>query len=174
MDEGVLQAVRRLQRLVALDQRALDLHRVGDVDEGDHGLPVGKRHGGVVDDAAVGALHAAGDRGAVLVQPGDAGGEAVPHGVVVARAAAGGDDLGDVRVAREEFVAERPDVGERRIVETDAAVGTEHGDALGEMVEGLALDADQRVVAAFEIEALGDVLVHPGGAALRVGIGDDA
>ena len=41
MDEGVLQAVGGLQRFVALDQGALDLHRIGDVDEGHHGLAVG-------------------------------------------------------------------------------------------------------------------------------------
>src|SRR5262249_54942368 len=41
------------------------------------------------------------------------------------------------------------------------------------MVERLALDVDQRVVAALEVEPLGDVLVDPGHAALRIGIGDD-
>ena len=96
VDEGVLERVGGDQRLVALDQRALDLDSVGDVDEGDHGLAVGQRHGGVVDDAAVGTLHAAGDRAAVLVDAGDRGGETPPDGLVVVRAPAGGDDLGDV------------------------------------------------------------------------------
>ncbi len=175
VDEGVLQAVGGFQRLVAVDQRALDLHGVGDVDEGHHRLPVGKRHGGVVDDAAVGPLHAAGNRGAGLLEPGDAGGEAPPHGLVVARAAAGGDDFGDVRAALQ---ADRPSscqiARERRIVQAQAAVGSEHRDAFVEMIERLALDADQRVVAALEIEPLGDVLVNPGGAALRMRVDDDA
>ena len=35
------------------------------------------------------------------------------------------------------------------------AVAAEHGDAFGEIVERLALHADQRVEAAFEIEPLG-------------------
>ncbi len=102
MDERVLEAVRRLQRLVALDQRALDLNRVGDVEEGDHRLAVGQRNGGVVDHAAVGALHASGDRGACFVEAGDAGGEAAPHCLVVAGLADGGDDIGDVRACGEE------------------------------------------------------------------------
>jgi len=36
------------------------------------------------------------------------------------------------------------------------------------VVEGFALDAQQRVVAAFQLEAFGDIFVNPGRAALRV------
>ena len=81
--------VGRLQRLVPLDQRALDLHRVGHVDEGHHRLAVGQRHGGVVDDAPSARSMRAVDRRPAVVEPGDAGGEALPHRLVVAWAPAG-------------------------------------------------------------------------------------
>ena len=54
------------------------------------------------------------------------------------------------------------------------AVRAEDPDALGEVIERLALHMDQRIVAAFERQPLGDVLIDPGHAALRVGVGDDA
>ena len=175
MDEGVLERVGGLQRLVALDQRPLDLHRVGDVDEGHHGLAVGQRHGGVVDHPLVGALHPAGDARPALVEPGDAGGEARPRSLSSSPGCRHGpDDVGDMRLAVEDRRVEAEDGGEGRIVEPEPAVGAEHRDAFGEVVEGLALDVDQRVVAALEVEPLGDVLVDPGHPALRVGIGDDA
>ena len=82
--------------------------------------------------------------------------------------------VGDVRAVGEQRRVERPDGGEGRVVEAQPAVRAEHRDALAEVVEGLALHADQRVVAAFQVEPLGDVLVDPGHAALRMGIGDDA
>ncbi len=111
---------------------------------------------------------------AVLVDAGDGRGEALPDGLVVVGAAAGLDDLSDVGTLIEQVLVQRPDGGERRVVQAQAAVGAEHRDAFAEVVEGGALDADQRVVAAFQAEALGDVLVDPGHAALGMGIGDDA
>ena len=60
LDEVGLQPVGGLQRLVALLQHALDAGGIGHVDEGEHGHAFGQRDGGVVDDAAVGPLHAAG------------------------------------------------------------------------------------------------------------------
>ncbi len=66
-----------------------------------------------------------------------------------------------------------PQYAECRIGEANAAVGTEDGDAFGEMVDGLALHLDQRVVARFEIDLLGQVLEYPGGAALRVSSGEN-
>ena len=42
------------------------------------------------------------------------------------------------------------------------------------MIERLALHLDQRVVAAVQVEALGDVVVEIGDAAFRIGRGDDA
>jgi hypothetical protein len=56
----------------------------------------------------------------------------------------------------------------------DAAIGPEHGHAFGQMVDRLALDLDQRVVAGFEIDLFGQVFEHPGRAALRVGGCEDA
>ena len=77
LDEVGLQPVGRLQRLVALLQDALDAGRIGDVDEGQHRHAFRQRHGRIVDDAAVGAVHAAGDR-LVVVEVGDGGADVVP------------------------------------------------------------------------------------------------
>ena len=55
---------------------------------------------------------------------------------------------------------------ERRIGQPHAAVAAEHGDGLGEIVERLALDADQRIEPPLEIEPLGDVVEQVGDAAL--------
>ena len=63
---------------------------------------------------------------------------------------------------------ELPHARERRIVQAQAAVAAEHRDRLGEVVERLALHLDQRVVAAFEVEPLGDVVEQIGDAALRI------
>ena len=56
VDEIDLDLVGVLERLVALAQRALDVHRVGDVVERHQGGAVGQRHGRAVDHAAVAAL----------------------------------------------------------------------------------------------------------------------
>ena len=53
-------------------------------------------------------------------------------------------------------------------------VAGEHRDRLGEVVERLALHPDQRVVAPFEIEPLGDVVEQIDHAAFGIGRGDDA
>ncbi len=70
-------------------------------------------------------------------------------------------------------VVEAEDRGKGRIVEAEPPVRAEHGDTFGEVVERLALYLDQRVVAALKRQPFGDVLVNPGHAALRIGIGDD-
>ena len=67
-----LDGVGGFQRLVLLDQRALDVHRVADVLEGDERRAVGQRHGGHVDHHAVAPLDARDDRFAV-VDGGDRG-----------------------------------------------------------------------------------------------------
>ena len=59
-------------------------------------------------------------------------------------------------------------------MQAQAAVAAEHGDAFGEIVERFALDADQFLEAAFEIEPLGDVVEQISEAAVRIGRGDDA
>ena len=61
MDEIDLERVGGFQRLVALAQRALDVDRVGDVEERDQRRAVGQRHGDAVDHAAVATLEPAVD-----------------------------------------------------------------------------------------------------------------
>ena len=53
MHERALQPVGVLQRIGALDQRALDIDRVGDVLERHQRGAVGQRHGGAIEHAAV-------------------------------------------------------------------------------------------------------------------------
>ena len=65
-------------------------------------------------------------------------------------------------------------VREGRIVQPQPAVAGEHRDRFGEIVERLALHADQRVVAALQVEPLGDVVEQIGHAAFGIGRGDDA
>ena len=59
-------------------------------------------------------------------------------------------------------------------MQAQAPVACEHGDAFGQIVERLALDADHLLEAAVEIEPLGDVVEQIGDAAVRIGRGDDA
>ena len=74
----------------------------------------------------------------------------------------------------EDARVEAPHGGECRIEQADPAVAAEHRNRFGEIVEGLALDPDQRVEAALEIEPLGDVVEEIGDAAVGIGRGDDA
>ena len=59
-------------------------------------------------------------------------------------------------------------------MQTQAPVAGEHGDALGQIVEGLALHADHFLEAPVEVEPLGDVVEQISDAAVRIGRGDDA
>ena len=79
-----------------------------------------------------------------------------------------------MRLLRDDVVEKPPQRVEGRVGQADAAVRPEHGDALGQIVERLALHAHRRGVAAFEIHLLGQVLEHPGDAALGLRVGDDA
>jgi len=62
----------------------------------------------------------------------------------------------------------------RAIIEAQPPVAAEHRHRLGEVVQRLALNADQGVVAALEIEPLGDVVEQVDHAAFGIGRGDDA
>ena len=75
---------------------------------------------------------------------------------------------------RDDVLRKLPQRVEGRVGQTDAAVRPEHGDAFRQIVERLALHAHRRGVAAFEIHLLGQVLEHPGDAALGLRVGDDA
>jgi hypothetical protein len=69
---------------------------------------------------------------------------------------------------------EPPHAGKDRIIEAQPPVAAEHGDRFGQVVQRRALDADQRVVAALEIEPFGDVLEQVDHAAFGIGRGDDS
>ena len=72
-----------------------------------------------------------------------------------------------MRALGERLGVELPHVDERRIVQPQPPVGAEHRDRFDEIVERLALHADQRVVAPHQIEPFGDVVEQVGDAALR-------
>ena len=69
MDEIDLERVGGFQRLVALAQRALDIDRVGDVQERHQRRAVRQRHGDAIEHAAVAALQPAltGSRSSIAV-----------------------------------------------------------------------------------------------------------
>ena len=76
-----LELVGRLQRFVALAQRALDVDGVGDVLERHQRGAVGQRHGGAIDHVAVAPLEPADDRLAI-VDRGDGRPQPLPERVV--------------------------------------------------------------------------------------------
>ncbi len=88
------------------------------------------------------------------------------------RTAAGADRF-DMRPVGEIGGIEPPHLHEGRIEQPQPAIAAEHRDRFGEIVERLALHPDQRVVAALEIEPLGDVVEQVDHAAFRVRRGDD-
>ena len=59
-------------------------------------------------------------------------------------------------------------------MEAQPPVAAEHGHRLGEVVQRLALHADQGIVAPLEIEPLGDIVEEVDHPPFRVGRGDDA
>jgi hypothetical protein len=157
MHEIDLEPVRRLQCFVALAQRTLDIDGVGDVLEGHQRGAVRQRHGGTIDYVAVGAIEPAHDRLAIF-DCRDGRPQALPNRVVAVereRQLAQRLDMGSLGKC---FRREPPHAGEDRIEKAQPAVTAEHGDRLGKIVQGLALDPDQRIVAAFEIEPFGDVI----------------
>ena len=85
-----------------------------------------------------------------------------------------GDDRFDMRALGQHFGRELPHARESGIVQPQPAVAREHRDRFGQIVERLALHADQRVEAALQIEPLGDVVEQIGHAAFGIGRRDDA
>src|SRR3990167_9387683 len=73
-----------------------------------------------------------------------------------------------MRALDERSLVEPPHLLERGVVKAQAPVRAEHRDALGEIVERRALDADLRVVARFERHLFGDVVENDQDAAERV------
>ena len=72
------------------------------------------------------------------------------------------------------FRRQLPHFLESGIEQFDAAIAAEHRDRFSQIVERLVLDPRQPVIAACEIEALGDIVEQIGDAAFEVRRGDDA
>src|SRR3546814_8671104 len=64
-----------------------------------------------------------------------------------------------MRLAAQEVRIEPPDSAKAGIEQLHAAIGAKNGNALVEVVDGLALHLGQGVVAALQRQAVGDVLV---------------
>ena len=125
------------------------------------------------DHAAVAPLDVAGD-GVAVVDRGDGDAQRRPDRVVAGERMAPADHRLDMRALLQRRRIELPHLREHRIEQPQPAVAREHRDAFGQVVERLALHADQRLVAALELERLGDVVVEIDHAAFRIGRGDDA
>ena len=78
----------------------------------------------------------------------------------------------DMGLGFEHLGVELPELREGRVVELEAAVRAQERDALLEIVQRLALHADQLVVAAFKRQLVGDVLIEIGDAAEGVLLAD--
>ncbi len=171
-DEFGLQAVRRFERVVSVAQRLFHARRIRHVDIGHERRAVGQRHHRIVDHRAVGPVEAAGLLRADAGRAGDAVLQHFPFGVVVHQGTTHVDQLADMRLAFELFLVERPDGGVGGIGKFQAAVGAEDRNAFIEVVDGLALHAGERVVGAFEVEALGDVFIEIDDAAEGMRLGE--
>src|SRR6476620_7295572 len=157
-NEGALDAARGLQRLVSVDERALYAFGVGDVAVGQERAAIGKRHRGAGDGRAIRPI----EPGLIGAALGEDGGDrsfgSLPLLRVVIERAAREDDIVDMRLAGEQSRAQATDRGEGAVVQAEPPIGPKNRNALGKRVEGLALNMDQRVVAALQGEQFSDVL----------------
>ena len=103
-----------------------------------------------------------------IVDRGDRAAQFAPQRIVVVQGLAPGRHRLDMRPLRQRLGRELPHPLEGRIVQADAAVRCEHRDRLRKVIERLALHLDQRVVAAVQLQALGDVVEQIGDAAFRI------
>ncbi len=142
VDEVVLELVGRLQRIVAVTQCPLDIDGIGHVLEADQRRPVGKRDGRAIENAAVDAFEAGGDRGAIL-HPHHGAEKMAPEFGVAKQRLAGFDDALDMRPRLQLRRREPPHAHHRRIGQPQPAIAAEHGDRLGEILQRLALHPDQ-------------------------------
>ena len=177
MHERALQRIGCDQRLVALDQRPLHVHAVGDVAEGDERVAVGQRQSRAIEHAAVDPLQPPLDRRTMLERRYREldGAERFLAAQPAAQERAGpaGNRI-DMRPRCERLRRKLPHLGKDRIVQLEPAVGAEHGDGFGQRLERFALRPVQRVEAALQLDALADVVEQISDAVLRVGVGDHA
>ncbi len=173
MDELLAQPRDALQSVVSLGQRPLDIHAGRDIREGDQRRSIRQRRGGAVEHRAVASLHVAAIILARIAHAGDGAADLGPDGVIREKRTAERDDLVDMRGRGGALGRELPELGESRVGELEAPVRTEHGNALTQRIQRLALGARERVEARFQGEALGLVVEEIGDAALRIGAGDD-
>ena len=174
LDEIVLQPVGALQGVVLLDQRALDIDAVCDVDEGHHDLAVRQVDDRIASTSAALQLGLAMTSRRSSSKPVTAETKLPATGSRESSASHHGRIAVMCVLCATTSLRQRPQRGEGRVGKADAAIRAEHRDAFGQIVERFALHPDERVVAAFEVHLLGQILEHPGDAAIGLRVGDDA
>ena len=171
LHELVLQLVGGLQRFVLVLQRLLHLARGGHVHEGDQRRAVRQRLGDPGDGPVVRRAHHALVLLAVFRRGvGHAALDRRPDIAVVKEARALVDHGVEVRAVVELRALQLPQLGERVVVQAQAAVGAEHHHRFAQVVERRLLDVDQAVEFRLQREFVGDVLEQQQHAAERVAL----
>jgi hypothetical protein len=111
---------------------------------------------------------------ALIAQTRHGGAHRFPDARIGSERAAQIDDGIDMRVGLEQGGRQFPARQESEIVQLELAVRAEHGDALPQRVERLALDARLSLELRGEPHALGRIVEQVGDPSLRVRRGDDA
>ena len=128
---------------------------------------------GIAQHAARVELRLAMPVAAFVVKAGYGGNKAVPRAVLGAPVAQVAY-YRNVAVRHHGVDIKTPQRRESRVGQAQPAIRSEHRHSLGQIVEGFALHPDRGLVTALKVDLFGQVLKHPGDAALRLRIGNDA
>ena len=173
-DEGGLEPVGLLQRLVAVAQRRLDLPAVGNVEHGEERIAVRQRHRGEFELAPV--LHRDPARALLALDRGAAHQLADQTGMAGAlelRRQQRGQRI-DPGMGGKLLLLQAPQLAEAVVPEVEPPVRGEDADRLEQIVEGGGAHAQQRVAGRGELDLLGPVLEDDQQAAVGQRLGDDA
>ena len=174
LDKLGLDALGGFQRLGPLAQGFLDPTAVGDIIPADQRGPVRQRPREIGQHLAIGPAHLAGDLLARLrAGIGDAAADIGPDPVIGEQRGTGLGNRLELRLTFQLGRLETPQTLKGVVVELQPAIGPEHGDRLVQLVQGGALDIDQRVVARPQGQLVCLVLEDQHQAAQRVALAGD-
>ncbi len=165
----ILQLICLEKSVVLFHKGALSPYAVRHVDKGQHGLRIRQRNDRIIEDEAGKQFQCALPGWPLIIETGYELAEGAPAVRPVVGWCAGGFDGADVRSGFGLFGSHAPQRPECRVRQANTTVRTEHGDPLGQMVDGFALHFHQCVVAHLQIDLLGQVFENPGCATLRMG-----
>ncbi len=158
-DEGGLQPVRLLERLVAVAQRRLDLPAVGDVEHGEERVAVGQRHRGELELAAVDQRRPGPTRCLRSTVALRTSSRTSPAWLARFSLAASSGVSASTRGWPASCSSSRPQNSRKRLFHRlQPAVRGEHADRLEQIVEGRGADPQQGVARRGELDLLGPVL----------------